>query len=62
VALTQAWFPGRYFDLINRDGSAVAEVAARNVILLAVLASTAAGLARWLRPGPARARSGRARP
>jgi hypothetical protein len=62
VALTQAWFPERYFDLINRDGTVVAEVAARNVILLAVLASTAAGLARWPRPGPARARSGRARP
>jgi hypothetical protein len=62
IALTQTWFPAGYFDLINRDGRAVAEVAARNVILLVVLGSTAAGLARWLRPAAAPVRSARARP
>jgi hypothetical protein len=54
---TLAYFPDRYFDLVAEDGTAVALVAARNLILLLALAATARALARS-RPRAAAASSG----
>jgi hypothetical protein len=53
TALTQLEFPSRYFDLVDRDGAAVAIVATRNALLVAAGVSLAAGLARSRRPAAA---------
>lgn len=45
IVLTHVEFPSRYFDLINEDTEVVVIVAARNALLLAALATLAAGLA-----------------
>jgi uncharacterized membrane protein len=45
IATTLAWFPERYFDLVDRETVPLAAVAVRNVMLVAVLAL----LARQLR-------------
>jgi hypothetical protein len=49
--VTQLWFPGHYFDVVDQEGWAVTAVAVRNALLLAALAATARALAR----SPARA-------
>ena len=45
IVLTHLEFPSRYFDLINVQTEVVVIVAARNALLLAALATLAAGLA-----------------
>jgi hypothetical protein len=54
--LTQAWFPRRYFDVVDQDAWAVAAVAVRDLLLLAALASTARAAARSPWPASARPR------
>jgi Glycosyltransferase family 87 len=51
VAATQLWFPGRYFDLVARDGGVIVLVALRNALLLAALTTLLVRLA-----APARSR------
>jgi hypothetical protein len=58
VVLTQLWFPGRYFDLVDEDTGVVVIVALRNALLLTALAATARALARSPWPAAAAARSG----
>ena len=68
IAITLAWFPGHYFDLVARAPLPLVEVAVRNALLLCVLAlafrelalsprASAAGVLRWparrSRPRPA---------
>lgn len=38
ISVTLAWFPDRYFDLVDRDDELLAIVAGRNVLLLLMLA------------------------
>ncbi|WP_187369226.1 glycosyltransferase 87 family protein [Baekduia soli] len=52
-ALTQVWFPSRYFDIVFQHDWAVGAVAVRNALLLAALAATVAALARSPRPASA---------
>jgi glycosyl transferase family 87 len=64
IALTLAWFPSRYFDLVAREPFPLAVVAVRNALLVALLAlawrglnpqAAAAGVWRSLvRPAPPR--------
>lgn len=65
AVLTQLEFPVRYFDLVGEDTAVIVLVAARNVVLLALLGLTlarAGAPARWpSRPRPRR-HSGSARP
>jgi hypothetical protein len=44
IALTLAWFPSRYFDLVAREPFPLAAVAVRNALLVAVLALAWRGL------------------
>jgi MFS family permease len=70
VAATLAWFPDRYFDLVDRDTLPLAAVAARNLLLVVMLGLLAREIRRLLRlresPGAARssrpARPGAPRP
>lgn len=57
-ALTQAWFPSRYFDVVAEDPALLAVVALRNALLLMALGATAAALARSPRLAAAAPRSG----
>jgi hypothetical protein len=50
-ALTQLWFPTRYWDLVGLEGAPIAMLAARDALLV-VLAGVL-----WAATGPARARS-----
>lgn len=54
--LTQAWFPDRYFDVVDRHGWAVAAVVVRDALLLAALVATARAAARSPSPASAPAR------
>jgi len=45
AVLTQLWFPGRYFDLVEQDTAVIALVGVRNVVLLVLLAVTVATVA-----------------
>jgi hypothetical protein len=60
TALTQVEFPTRYFDLVDRDGSTVFIVAARNGLLIAAVLATARAVARS--SPPAAAASSESRP
>lgn len=53
TALTQVEFPTRYFDLVDREESTVAIVAARNGLLIAAVLATARALARSSPPAVA---------
>jgi hypothetical protein len=57
VAATLAWFPDRYFDLVDRDEMPLAAVAVRNGLLLVMLLLVARELRRLVRESPAAARS-----
>jgi uncharacterized membrane protein len=54
IVLTQLEFPARYFDVVDREALPLALVAARNLVLLAVLGLALRALSR---PAPAAARS-----
>jgi cation transport ATPase len=45
-AVTLAYFPGRYFDLVDGDNLVVLVVGLRNVLLLAALTAMLVALAR----------------
>ena len=49
IAATLAWFPARYFDVVDRDLGPLAAVAARNVILVEALVLLARELLRMVR-------------
>ena len=51
IAVTLAWFPDRYFDLVDREEFPLAAVAGRNVLLLLMLALAAWELRRLVK-GP----------
>jgi hypothetical protein len=53
IAATLAWFPERYFDLVDRDLGPLVAVSVRNALLLATLAVLARELVR-ASPGAAR--------
>jgi hypothetical protein len=55
--LTQAWFPERYFDVVDREPWAVAAVAVRDALLLLALGATARAQARSPRPASAAPRT-----
>ena len=57
IAATLAWFPERYFDLVDRDTGPLAAVGVRNALLLAVLALLGRELRALVRESPAAARS-----
>ena len=57
VAATLAWFPDRYFDLVDRDEMPLAAVAVRNGLLLVMLLLVARELRRLVRESPAAVRS-----
>jgi len=57
VAATLAWFPDRYFDLVDRDELPLAAVAARNALLLLMLVLAAREVRRLVRASRAAARS-----
>ena len=46
IAVTQVWFPSRYFDLVAEDPTLLGVVALRNTLLLTALAATAGALVR----------------
>jgi hypothetical protein len=52
TALTQVEFPTRYFDLVFRDQTMIAVVAARNALLILALLATARALVRSNPPAP----------
>lgn len=56
IATTLAWFPERYFDLVDRDPGPLVAVGVRNALLLATLALLGRELVR-ASPGSARSRS-----
>lgn len=58
IALTQAWFPVHYFDVVYRRGAAPALVALRDALLILAVATTARALARSPSPRGRPARSG----
>jgi hypothetical protein len=63
VAVTLAWFPDRYFDLVDRDVGPLAAVALRNALLVLTMVLLARELRALVRASPAAARSTRpARP
>ena len=45
IVLTQTWFPGRYFDLVDADSDIVTVVALRNFCLIMAVAATATAIA-----------------
>jgi hypothetical protein len=53
TALTQVWFPARYFDLVAGDSAVVVLVGVRNALLLTALAVLLAGRARSTPPAAA---------
>lgn len=57
IAVTLAWFPERYFDLVDRDDELLAVVAGRNLLLLLMLALAAWELRRLVRGSRAAAES-----
>jgi hypothetical protein len=57
VAATLAWFPDRYFDLVDREQTPLIAVAARNGLLLLMLLLIARQLRRLVRESRAEARS-----
>ena len=57
IAATMLWFPERYFDLVDRETAPLVAVAARNLLLLGVLALLVRELRRMLRVSRAAARS-----
>jgi hypothetical protein len=57
VAATLAWFPDRYFDLVDREGTPLIAVAVRNGLLLLVLVLIAREVRRLVRESRAEARS-----
>jgi hypothetical protein len=59
VSITLVWFPDRYFDLVGREDFPLAAVAARNALLLVVLALVVRELRRAVTGSPEVARSTR---
>ena len=57
VAATLAWFPDRYFDLVDRDELPLALVAGRNALLLVMFLLVAREVRRLVRESPEAARS-----
>jgi hypothetical protein len=57
ISVTLAWFPDRYFDLVDRDDDLLAIVAGRNLLLLLMLALAAWELRRLVRGSRAAAES-----
>ena len=57
IAMTLAWFPDRYFDLVDRDELPLALVAGRNAVLLLMLLVVARELRRLVRGSGADAES-----
>ena len=57
VAATLAWFPDRYFDLVDREDTPLIAVAVRNGLLLLVLLLIAREVRRLVRESRAEARS-----
>ncbi len=57
IAVTLVWFPDRYFDLVDRDEEMLAAVAARNVLLLLMLALAAWEIRRLVKASRAAAGS-----
>ena len=57
VAATLAWFPDRYFDLVDREDMPLIAVAVRNGLLLLMLALIARQVRRSVRESRAEARS-----
>ena len=57
VAATLAWFPDRYFDLVDREEAPLIAVAARNGLLLLMLVLIAREVRRLVRESRAEARS-----
>ena len=49
IAATLIWFPGRYFDLVDREDLPLAAVAGRNVLLIVMLGLVAVELRRLVR-------------
>ena len=57
VAATLAWFPDRYFDLVDREDTPLIAVAVRNGLLLLMLVLIAREVRRLVRESRAEARS-----
>lgn len=57
ISVTLAWFPDRYFDLVDRDDELLAIVAGRNLLLLLMLALAAWEIRRLVRGSRATAES-----
>jgi hypothetical protein len=57
IAMTLAWFPDRYFDLVARDELPLALVAGRNALLLVMLLLVAREVRRLVRESRGAARS-----
>ncbi len=61
MVLTQLWFPGRYFDLVDGDDTIISLVALRNLCLLAALGLSARAIAYTNRSGSSSSSPGAAR-